>query len=365
MPEPFKNLVSAAGVKQLAARIGSVHPDFDEHAFTRTAKTGLVKLELKDRVRHVAAALQAHLPVPYPRALDILLRMLQETPAPPKEIFGLWPVCHFVEAYGLDDFEHSLAAMPLLTQHFTCEFALQPYLLHDTKTTLRHVRNWTQHENERVRRLASEGIRPRLPWGRRLPMFIADPSPVIRILNRLYCDPSELVRRSVANNINDISKDHPELAVETLARWSRKPGPAFDRLQHHALRTLLKQGHADALALRGFGNGSAVTSTLQLQRKRIRLGEALSFSLTLQNAAQHEQALMIDYALHFRKADGTQRPKIFKWTQRVLAKGEDVTLERVHMLKAVTVRRYYAGKQLLEILVNGQRVALDEFTLLL
>jgi 3-methyladenine DNA glycosylase AlkC len=363
--EPFKNLISPARIRTLGGRIQIVHPRFDSAAFLADAKRGLSDIELKQRVRHVAAALREHLPAEYPRALDVLVEMLETTPGPANEEFGLWPVCHFIEAYGLEDFESSLRAMPVVTQHCTCEFAVRPYLLANTRHALQHVRQWTEHESDSVRRLASEGIRPQLPWGQRLPMFVDNPMPVIRILNLLYRDESEFVRRSVANNLNDISKDHPQRVIETLRRWQGKPGPHFERLQHHALRTLLKQGHSEALALRGYGKARRISASLSLQRKRVRLGEALPFSLELNNGHSGEQALMIDYALHLRKSAGDLKPKVFKWTQRTLQKGEQVILDRAHALKAVTVRQYYAGEQMLEILINGKSVASARFTLTL
>jgi len=314
-------------------------------------------------VRHVAAVLCAHLPPAYPEALGLLLRTLQETPAPPKDEFGSWPVCHFIESYGLEHFDLSMQAMPVVTQHFSCEFAIRPYLLRDTREALRHVLDWTGHESERVRRLVSEGTRPRLPWGQRLPMFQKDPALVIELLDRLYRDESEFVRRSVANNLNDISKDHPDVAIRTLERWADKPGPHFERLRHHALRTLLKQGHEDALSSRGYEPPKKISARLELKQKRIRLGDSLTFSLALHNGHGREQALMIDYALHLKKADGSLKPKVFKWTQRSLAKGEHLRLERAHALKAVTVRRYYPGEQEIEILVNGQSLACGAFLL--
>lgn len=363
MPEPFKNLISPARIKQLGGRIALVHPQFPAAAFVKDACRGLAEMELKARVRHVAAVLHQHLPDSYSRALKILLKMLETTPAPPNEEFGLWPVCQFIEDYGLDDFDRSLQAMPQVTQHFSCEFAVRPYLLHDTKAALRHIREWITHDSDRVRRLVSEGTRPRLPWGQRLPMFQDDPAPVIRLLDKLYRDESEFVRRSVANNLNDISKDHPQLAVATLERWREKPGPKFEQLLHHALRTLLKQGHPSALALRGFAPLRRLSARLALQRDCIGLGEALPFSLELHNQHGKAQSLMIDYALHLQKSRGGQKPKVFKWTQRTLQQGERLVLEKAHALKAVTVRHYYAGEQMLEILVNGQSVARASFTL--
>ena len=228
--------------------------------------------------------------------------------------------------------------------------------------------DWCHDSNEHVRRLASEGIRPRLPWGKQLPRYIAEPAPVIALLDNLKDDSTDYVRRSVANNLNDIAKDHPDLVIETCRRWLAEPekGPGSDRnwIVRHATRTLVKAGHPQVFPLLGFTPDPKIDSTrIDLTSNSIKLGDSLQLSTVISSDATEKQSIVIDYAVHFMKANGKTAPKVFKWKNLHLAPGQTVSLEKKHPLKAITTRRYYAGAQSVELLINGIPVAETSFEL--
>jgi hypothetical protein len=214
-----------------------------------------------------------------------------------------------------------------------------------------------------VRRLCSEGSRPRLPWGLRLKGLIADPAPTLPILEALQDDPSAYVRRSVANHLNDIAKDHPQRVVAWVQRWLPEAPPARATLLKHASRTLIKQGNAAMLALWGAGTPLDGRCRLRLSARRVVVGDSLDFELTLRSTARSDQRLLIDYAVHHVKADGKARPKVFKGWTLVLGAGEVRCLARRHSLREVTTRRYHAGRHALDLRINGSVVAEATFQL--
>jgi 3-methyladenine DNA glycosylase AlkC len=272
-------------------------------------------------------------------------------------------VGEFVARRGLAQPERGLAALHALTQRFTAEFAIRPFIAQHPVLAFTSLQRWVADPSAHVRRLVSEGSRPRLPWGQRLHSLVADPSPTLPLLLALQDDPSEYVRRSVANHLNDIAKDHPAL----VAAWLQEhlPGAPAPRraLLRHASRTLVKQGHAPTLQAWGLGLGYSGSASLRVSPARVVLGESVELVLTLQAAAGQTQTLVIDYAVHHVKADGSLSPKVFKGWQLTLAPGEAVTLRKRHSMKPVTTRRYHAGRHGLTVQVNGQTVAEGHFTL--
>ena len=364
MAQPFKDLLDATAIGRLAAALAAARPGFARAAFVASAARGLGALELKDRVRHVAAALRDHLDPDYPTALAHLLDALP----PPLSgddaggaSFDLWPVCHFVEAYGLDHASLSLDAMPALTRRFSCEFAIRPYIARDPEAAFARLAAFAAHADPHVRRLASEGCRPRLPWGMRLKALIGQPAPILPVLEALKDDPSAYVRRSVSNNLNDIAKDHPDLVVATAARWARDAPEARRRLVRHALRTLVKQGRPDALAILGFAPAQIVLESFEIQGAPVALGSAIAFTIRLRSTAPAPQRLLVDYAIHHRRKDGTLSPKVFKWTTRSIGAGEAIAMTRRHAMKPITTRTYRPGEHRVEVLVNGASVGWRAF----
>ncbi len=366
----MKDGLSPATVERIAAVFAAVEAEFDRPGFLRLACDGLEDLELKDRVIRIAKALNATLHQPYPRALAAILNAAEAWPDPDPDDalsgFAAWPMTDFVGLHGIDHPEESLPALRRLTPLFSSEFAIRPFLIVHRDRTLACLEEWVRDPDAHVRRLVSEGTRPRLPWGQRLKEFQADPSLALPLLESLKDDPSEYVRRSVANHLNDISKDHPEVILEVCERWSQGAGPERRWIIRHALRSLLKQGDARALTLLGYGDGAAVLADgFSLAPRSVSMGDSLAFSLTLTSTAAEQQRLLVDYAIHHRKANGETAPKVFRLKTLDLAPGATVRLAKRHPIKPITTRRYYPGTHEVEVIVNGRSVARKAFELVI
>lgn len=366
MAEPLKEMFNQAAVAWLAGRLAAVAPDFPHAKFTRAILADLPALELIARVDRIALEMRRHLPDDFRKAVKIVTKALGDpAPAGDGTDFGSFRVlpCHrFVAQAGLDHADHALAYFRDATRHFSGEFDIRPFIQRDQKNVLAEMRRWAKDKDWRVRRLASEGSRPRLPWGLRLQALVADPMPLLPILEALRDDPIEAVRRSVANSLNDIAKDHPDRAVEILTGW--RDGENRAPLIRHALRHLVKQGHPGALTMMGADHAAKFAiDGLKLSHRRIAIGGKIGLALDLRNAGRKPSLAILDYAVHHRGARGELRPKVFKWKQVELAPGEIVSLNRQHSLKPVTTRRYYPGAHKIDIRVNGRILAEADFAL--
>jgi 3-methyladenine DNA glycosylase AlkC len=226
-------------------------------------------------------------------------------------------------------------------------------------------KDWVKDPDQHVRRLVSEGSRPRLPWAMQLPIFIEDPRPVIALLEQLKDDPEEYVRRSVANNLNDIAKDHPELVADIAQKWLQAASKNRQRLVRHACRTLIKNGHKKTLAALGYTSPAIHSAKVSVLTPKLLFGEALEFSLSLQSNASETQPLMIDYIVHHQKASGLTSAKVFKWSSTNLIPRKTLTLQKKHPIKQITTRVYYAGLHGLEVVVNGISVGRADFELVM
>ncbi len=374
MPDPFKHRFDASAVRSAAGHLSRVWPSFDGERFVARATDGLDALELKARVLHITGALDETLPADFAAAADVLEAAL--APAEPDDnasgsatseagLSGwvLWSAGEFVAQRGLAHPERALRTLHALTQRFTAEFAIRPFLVAHPERTLRTLAAWVHDPSAHVRRLVSEGSRPRLPWGLQLKAFIADPSPTLPLLRALQDDPSAYVRRSVANHLNDIARDHPAV----VAAWLETHLPdASDRrraLLRHASRTLIKRG--DARALHAWGLGAAFEGELSfaLTPPAVRLGEHVVLSLELHAGGATAQRVAIDYVVHHVRADGDTSPKVFKGWVVTLEPGEVRTLARRHALRPITTRRYYPGAHRVEVQVNGRVLAEAGFRL--
>lgn len=354
----LKNMIDAPLVEQIAARITAAHPRFARDNFVETVTAALDELELKQRFAWIADGLREFLPADYPTALAILVEILDEQDGRFEPIedaaFRLLPIPTFVYRHGLDDVEASLDAIGVITRYTSCEGAIRPFIIHHPQIALPRLHQWALDSNEHLRRLASEGSRPRLPWWPQLKALIAEPAPSLTLLERLKDDPSLYVRRSVANHLNDISKDHPALVVERMTAW--KVGATDERmwLIKHALRTLVKRGDARALAVLDFDAAQVELRALELAPLILQFGEELTFSFELQSTSDSAQKLMVDFVLHFVKANGSTAPKVFKLKQTRLAAGATIRLQKKLAIRLISTRRYYPGRQRLEIQVNGR-----------
>ncbi len=363
----FKDYYNVGLAERMAARITAVYPAFAAAAFVAQIAPQLDGQEMKARTLIFTHALHDHLPPGFPAAWVVLQAALDAEPTDVVLDGGwhYWPMAQLIELYGLDDFEAAVQAMHEITRRHTAEFAIRPFLIRYPDRTLAVLHEWTQDENHHVRRLVSEGTRPRLPWGMRLHQFIADPTPTLALLEKLKDDPSEYVRRSVANHLNDITKDNPQLVLETLARWQKNVTPERQWITRHALRSLVKAGDPAALRLLGFGQAQVRVPQITLSPLVVTFGNSLEITFTLQSESDDRQELVVDYVIHFVKANGRTAPKVFKLRHVSLDGRQSLPIRKNHPFKPITTRRYYPGVHRVDIQVNGQTLAGAEFELVI
>ncbi len=364
MAEPFKNMFREETVRQLAEALQAAGP-LDVDALMADALDGLEALELKDRVRHLSAVLRRHLDADYGAAVAHILRALPPPLTSDRAVtaaFVVWPLCQFVEDHGVDDPDISLPALYELTRRFSAEFAIRPYLLKYPGRTLDLLSEWAEDEDQHVRRLVSEGSRPRLPWGQRLHFLVEDPTPLLPLLEKLRDDPEEYVRRSVANNLNDIAKDNPDVVVDICRRWLKGASKDRKRLVRHALRSLIKQGHPGALELLGFGPPEVEIISFT-GPEQATIGDTVRLELSLRSTRDQQQNLVIDYALHSPGASGKTNRKVFKWRTTKVELGKDLQIRHSHSFRPVSTRLTRPGDYLFELLVNGLSLGEHELTL--
>jgi len=371
MAEPLKNLFNVEVITRMADHLARIE-DVDRARFLSLALDGLDGLEMMQRSAQIAGALAEVLPEDFLAALRGLTGLLHpETGADLDSLalderglrgWALVPVGTYVSAHGLGYPEPSLEFLREMTMRFSAEFAVRPFFRDHTELTLAHAERWARDANHHVRRLASEGSRPRLPWGLRLGVFVKDPAPLLPILEQLRNDPSEYVRRSVANNLNDIAKDHPDLVTGIARDWLRDAPAERVKLVKHACRTLIKGGDPKTLAVFGYGSPDGLRATLTCDAE-LTLGEALTVSVELKNTQAGALPALIDLVLWFRKADGRLTPKVFKWTETVVPPGTPLNLSKSIPLRDVTTRRHYSGAQAVALQVNGVELARAGFDL--
>ncbi|WP_075289645.1 DNA alkylation repair protein [Pararhizobium arenae] len=365
MAEPLKNLLHPALVETMASHIGRHDSTFDRKRFVADATKTMESLELMQRSLQICDALEATLPEDFPEAAALLSASLPRENRAGLTGWMLLPVNQYISRKGLGDFEISLALLKELTPHFTAEFGIRAFIHADQPRALSEISSWVGDRNHHVRRLSSEGTRPRLPWAMRLPQLIADPHPILPILEALLDDPEDYVRRSVANSLNDIAKDHPDLVADFVAAHVSDASVERTRLLRHASRTLLKRGHGKALANFGFGALDSIRAELAIATPQVIFGDAIEFSLSLSSSAYSAHQVMIDYAVHHQKANGTLSPKVFKWKSLELRPGETVELSKRHAIRPITTRQYYPGTHRIEILFNGNALAFADFELVM
>ena len=374
MAEAFKNLIDADTVRSAALHLRRAWPAFDAARFEALALDGLLALEFKARALHLCAALEATLPQDFERAAGIIEAAL----GPPGEGDDLstlrsgpdglagwvvWPLGEYVVRRGAASPRRALQALHALTQRHTAEWAVRPFIESHPELAFATLSAWATDPSAHVRRLASEGSRPRLPWGLQLKELVADPSPTLPLLRALQDDPSAYVRRSVANHLNDIAKDHPQLVVQWLREHLPGATPQRRALLRHASRTLIKQGHPEVLQAWGLGRPLRGEVALSLSPPRLAVGGSLAMTVQLRSSAARAQALLIDYAVHHVKASGASAPKVFKGWSLSLGAHEQLTLHKRHSMRAVTTRRYYPGRHEVDLRINGQVLARAFFEL--
>lgn len=370
--EPFKNFISDREVGVIALHLSRNLSDFDTDGFQRPLVERLPALELKQRTQLISDAVHSVLPPDIKERNQVLAAMLhpdtldQATkPSDEQGIsgWGLWPLTMVVGQHGLNDFDGSLALLKEMTKRGTSEFDVRPFLDADQDRALETITPWAKDPNIHVRRLASEGTRPRLPWGMQLKQLIADPRPTLPILFAMRDDPEEYVRRSVANHLNDIAKDHPDRIGQLANDWMKDAPKPRQKLVRHACRTLIKQGHPKTLEAFGIRQPQIAQPDIRIETPIVTMGSPVSFTIELTSTIPKPQKMIIDYVVHFQKANGTLAPKVFKWKQLRLDGLTSVTLSRKHAIRPITTRKYYSGAHALSLRVNGQDFGLEPFVL--
>lgn len=319
MAEALKTFFSPSLVRRLAAEIERVHPSFPVARFVKDTCTGLDALELLDRGRHIARALAAHLPQAYPEAIDVLLRSLGPEHASDELVgvgmapFFYLPHLLFVADRGLDHFDLSMHAQYELTKRFSAESSIRVYINRDPERTLAMLLTWAHDPNAHVRRLVSEGTRLRLPWAPRVPWLDAHPERILALLELLKDDSSTMVRRSVANNLNDLGRTRPDLLLATATAWLEPGSPERRGLVEHALRSAVKRGDVNALGLLGYGKTPSVAlERVTFAPGQVRIGQRVAMRFALRSTSRAPQDLLVDVAVHFVKARGLTAAKVFK-----------------------------------------------------
>lgn len=366
MATPLKNQFGAEIPRRIAEMIGPVFPAFARDAFVTDALEGYEALDLLPRGWKIAQALRRYLPKHYPDAIGILIESLgpklDRTEGQGIAPFLYLPHVCFVAAYGLDHFEVSMRAQYELTQRFSAEFSIRPFLERYPEATLARLEEWARDPSPHVRRLVSEGTRPRLPWAPRLREFQKDPKRVLALLELLKDDPELYVRRSVANNLNDIGKDHP--ALETARRWLENASEKRRWLVRHALRSAVKRAEPEALDVLGFGTKAAVSvANVRITPRNARIGDRVEIAFSLTNVDSCRQQVLVDFRIHLVKASGKTSPKVFKLRMVELAPGESVQLEKTVSLAEMTTRKHYAGTHAIDVLLNGRIERIGVFEL--
>jgi 3-methyladenine DNA glycosylase AlkC len=355
-------------VRDIAAMVLQVHPGFAATRFEKLATSGLQDLELLPRARHIAAALESTLPANREAALEIITQSLP--PVIPVEenhdfsSFIYLPYTIFIYDHGPAHYNVGIRACYEITQRFTAEYCIRPFLLADTERTLGILNEWTTDASHHVRRLVSEGTRPRLPWAPRLPIFQRNPAPVLALLELLRDDPSRYVRRSVANNLNDIGKDNPDALVATAHAWLEGASAERERLVRHALRSLIKQGHTKTLALLGYETVAEVQiENALVEPRNAHIGDTVCIEFTVHNPSGTTQSALLDLIVHFVIANGSASPKVFKLTELHLLRGESRLVRKNISVKQHTTRTHYPGTHRIDVQINGSARYLGEFHL--
>ncbi len=357
MPEPLKNLYNETFFHQLSKELTKAYRLFDQQSFIKSIfDNDWASKALKQRMRHITQTLHKHLPDNYRTALEILKTVSSKFSG-----FEYMFFPDFVEIYGLDDWENSLPALAHFTKYSSSEFAVRPFIIQNEDRMMKQMAKWAKNSHPHIRRLASEGCRPRLPWARDLPNFKQNPAAVIDILETLKNDSSEYVRRSVANNLNDISKDHPELIIAIAQKWIGD-NPLTDWIVKHACRTLLKSGDTTALSLFGFQSPTDIIVTdLKLSQNSITIGGELNFSFEIQSKSLAQ--VRIEYGIYYVKANGRLSRKVFKISEGSYD-GSRKKISRKQTFKDLTTRKHYPGEHKLTIIINGCEMADIAFELL-
>lgn len=321
--------------------------------------------ELKERMKHTSFVLNSFFPADFVKTAKLIENIIENLRHRNiKETgFEFMFLPDYIETYGINDYDASVKSMEFVTQFASCEFAVRQFIVKYGDKMLRQMQQWSLHDNHHVRRLASEGSRPRLPWAIALSELKNNPAPILPILENLKNDPSEYVRRSVANNLNDISKDNPDIVIAIAKKW-KGHSKETDAIIKHASRTLLKQG--SPVILKHFGladNSKIVASKFNILTPKIKIGDKLEFSFSIQNTDRKPLKVRIEYGIHYLRNNGQHSKKVFKISERQLNPAEKIDINRKQSFKIITTRKFYAGQHKLSLIINGVEKKIGKFEL--
>uniref|UniRef100_UPI00404801FD DNA alkylation repair protein n=2 Tax=Aliarcobacter sp. TaxID=2321116 RepID=UPI00404801FD len=356
MAEQLKNVYTKDYIKNLAFKIKENYKEFDTNSFIKSIfDKSWENLELKARMRHIAISIHKYLPLSYEKQLEVLKPVSRDFSSFEAMFFQ-----DFVEVYGLDDFESSMKALEVFTQDSSSEFAIRQFILKYEDKTMNQMKLWSQSSNEHLRRLSSEGCRPRLPWAIALPKFKKEPTKVLEIIELLKNDKILYVRKSVANNLNDISKDNPNLVIE-FVKVNLGKTKELDWICKHASRTLLKKGDKEILKLFDFDKSAHVNITNFCYDSFVKVGEDLTFSFEI-NSSENIGNIRIEYAIDYLKSNNSHNKKVFMISQNEI-KSTSKKFVKKQSFKNMTTRKHYLGKHFISILINGEEIIKKEFLL--
>lgn len=357
--EPLKELFNQAYFLKLATEVKKAHQLFDEKSFLKEVTNNLSERELNKRLRHTSLTLKEFLPNNFQEAVNILKQVVPNL----KTGYTTLVFPDFVGLYGIQHFKFSLEALSYFTQFGSSEFAIRVFLKHDFKATLNVMQGWAKSDNVHIRRLASEGCRPRLPWSFKLDEVVKNPELTLPILTSLKEDTELYVKKSVANHINDYSKEHPELVIKILKDW-KSNNPHTTWILKHASRTLLKQGNTKALAFFGIKENSDLNLvSFNLKKQKIKIGDNLQYSFLIQNTSKKSISIRLEYAIYFKIANDKLSKKVFKISEKEITNSQTLSFEKHHSFKLLSTRKYYSGSHYIAIIINGKEIEKTKFNL--
>jgi len=366
MAELFKNIYNEAFFDNFINTVIQVKPDFNKKSFQENIYDSEWKnRELKQRMRHISIVLKNHLYEKYTENVAFILKLiyqLEKNGIKEKSIeFMFFP--DFIEFYGLENYKTSVKAFEQITQFTSCEFAVRPFIIKYQDKMIEQMHLWAIHRHPMVRRLATEGCRPRLPWAMAIPSLKNNPTPIIPILENLKNDKSESVRRSVANNLNDISKDNPITVIKLVKNWQGK-SKEIDWLIKHACRTLLKQGNLEVMELFGFGAiDNFKIDDFKILTPKVKISQFLEFTFKLKNTSDSVSKARLEYGLYYQKANGSVSKKVFKISEKEYAKNSMTMINRKQSFKIITTRKFHLGLHQVSVIVNGKEFEKLDFNL--
>lgn len=362
----IKDIYNKPFYERLSTSLEKVVPNFVAKKFMKAILAdAFYHMEWKERVQHTTKVLHEFMPNNFAESAKLMQVIVTQLRADGfgEQGFVFMFLPDYIATYGLDDYENSVEALEFLTQFISAEFAVRPFLLKYGNQLMAEMLRMSTHENHHVRRFASEGSRPRLPWGAAIPALKKDPTLILPILENLKNDPSEYVRRSVANNLNDITKDNSNVVIEIAKKW-KGLGKETDAIIKHACRSLLKSGHPDILSFYGLDANGLLVQDFNIETPKINIGSEVAFSFKIKNEDSIERYIRLEYTVYYLKNNGKLAGKVFKINEKSYPAGAETFVKRRQSFKLITTRTFYAGHHKLSIMVNGKETVIGDFELM-